>query len=81
MLLLEAGEYGPKWIVSKVAEAMGTTTSLEKLKKQFVEEGLHASIVGKIRVKLPREIQFGGDFEAKLITLACSAASEGREKW
>ena len=33
LLLLDAGEYGPKWIVSKVAEAIGTTTrSLEKLK-------------------------------------------------
>ena len=82
LLLLDAGEYGQKWIVSRVAEALGTTTrSLEKLKKQFVEEGLHASIERKKRVKPPREIQFGGEFEAKLLALACSKAPEGRERW
>jgi len=35
LLLLDAGEQGPKWIVAKVAEALGTTTrSLEHLKGQ-----------------------------------------------
>jgi len=29
----------------------------------------------------PREIQFGGDFEAKLLALACSQPPEGRERW
>ena len=34
LILLDAGEHGPKWIVSKVAEALGTTPrSLEHLKK------------------------------------------------
>ena len=82
LLLLDAGEYGQKWIVSQVAEALGTTPrSLEHLKKRFVEEGLHAAIERKKRVKPPREIQFGGEFEAKLLALACSQAPEGRERW
>ncbi len=29
----------------------------------------------------PREIQFGGDFEARLLALACSEAPEGRSRW
>ena len=30
LLLLDAGEHGPKWVVAQVAEALGTTTrSLE----------------------------------------------------
>ena len=29
----------------------------------------------------PREIQFGGDFEARLLALACSEAPEGRRRW
>ena len=29
----------------------------------------------------PREIQFGGDFEAHLLALACSEAPEGRGRW
>jgi hypothetical protein len=82
LLLLDAGEHGPKWIVAKVAEALGTTSrSLEHLKKRFVEEGLPASIERKKRVKPPREIQFGGEFEAQLLALACSEAPEGRKRW
>ena len=82
LLLLDAGEHGPKWIVAKVAEALGTTPrSLEHLKKRFVEEGLPASIERKKRVKPPREIQFGGEFEAQLLALSCSEAPEGRKRW
>ena len=82
LLLLDAGEYGQRWIVANVSEASGTTPrSLEHLKKRFVEEGLSAAIERKTRVKPPREIQFGGEFEAKLIALACSEAPEGRARW
>ena len=82
LILLDAGEYGPKWVVAKVAEALGTTPrSLEHLKKRFVEEGLSAAIERKKRVTPPREIQFGGEFEAKLLAVACSDAPEGRERW
>jgi len=82
LLLLDAGEQGPKWTVAKVAEALGVTSrSLEKLKKRFVEEGFKAAIERKQRVKPPREIQFGGEFEAQLLALACSDAPEGRERW
>jgi len=82
LLLLDAGEHGPKWIVAKVAEALGVTTrSLEHLKKRFVEEGLVAALERKKRVKPPRAIQFGGEFEAQLLALACSPAPEGRQRW
>jgi len=82
LLLLDAGEFGPKWTVANVAEALGVTTrSLEYLKKRFVEEGFAAAITRKKRVKPPREIQFGGEFEAQLIALACSPAPEGRQRW
>ena len=83
LILLDAGEYGPKWVVAKVfSEALGTTPrSLEHLKKRFVEEGLPAAIERKKRVTPPREIQFGGEFEAKLLAMACSEAPEGRERW
>ena len=82
LLLLDAGEDGPRWIVAKVAEALGVTPrSLEHLKKRFVEEGLAVALERKIRVKPPREIQFGGEFEAHLLALACSIAPEGRKRW
>ena len=70
LLLLDAGEYGLKWIVAQVAEALGRTPrSLEHLKKRFVEECLSAAIERKERVSPPREIVFGGEFEAKLLAL------------
>ena len=82
LLLLDAGEHGPKWVVAKVAEALGTTPrSLEHLKKRFVEDGLPNAIERKKRTTPPREIQFGGEFEAKLLALACSEAPEGRTRW
>jgi hypothetical protein len=82
LLLLDAGEDGPRWMVTKVSEALGTTTrSLEHLKKRFVEEGLSAAIERKKRVTPPREKIFGGELEAHLLALACSEAPEGRERW
>jgi transposase len=82
LLLLDAGEHGPKWHVEKVAEALGVTSrSLEHLKKRFVEQGLSAAIERKERTTPPREIQFGGEFEAQLLALACSKAPEGGKRW
>ncbi len=82
LLLLDAGEHGPRWIVANVAEALGVTSrSLEQLKKRFVEKGITAAIERKRRIKPPREIQFGGEFEAQLLTLACSPAPDGRKRW
>ena len=82
LLLLDAGEHGPNWIVVKVAEALGITSrSLEHLKKRFVEEGILVALERKKRVTPPREIQFGGEFEAHLLALACTEAPEGRKRW
>lgn len=82
LLLLDAGEFGPKWPVNKVAETVGRTSrSMEYLKKRFVEEGLPAAIERKKRETPPRPIQFGGEFEAHLLALACSDAPEGHARW
>jgi len=82
LLLLDAGDFGPKWPVAQVAEAVGKTSrSLEHLKKRFVEEGFPAAIERKKRDTPPREIQFGGEFEAHLLALACSEPPEGRTRW
>ena len=82
LLLLDAGEHGPKWQVAKVAEAIGVTTrSLEGIKKRFVNEGFYVAIERRVREAPPREIQFGGKFEARLIALACTDPPEGRQRW
>ena len=82
LLLCDAGPEGPAWKVEDIAEAMGVTPRMvEHLKKRFVEEGLSATLKRKERETPPREVKFDGAFEARLITLACSKAPDGRQRW
>ena len=82
LLLCDAGPDGPAWTVAVAAEALGVTSrTIEHLKKRFVEDGLEASLVRKIREKPPRDVIFDGAFEARLIALACSDAPEGYQRW
>lgn len=82
LLLCDAGPEGPAWSVADVAEALGITSrTIEHLKKRFVEEGIEAALERKSREKPPRDVIFDGAFEARLISLACSEAPEGYERW
>jgi hypothetical protein len=82
LLLCDAGVDGPAWNVADVAVALGVTSrAIEHLKKRFVEDGMEAALERKPREKPPREVVFDGAFEARLITLACSDAPEGRRRW
>jgi len=82
LLLLDAGDAGPRWTVATVSDAVGLTArSLEHLKARFVEEGLDAALTRKERETPPRKLVFDGEFEAKLIALACGDAPEGRARW
>lgn len=82
LLLCDVGPEGPAWTVASTAEAMGVTPrTIEHLKKRFVEEGLEAALTRKKPDKPPREIVFGGEFEARLVALACSDPPEGRRRW
>lgn len=82
LLLCDAGDGGPAWKVADAAEALGITArTIEHVKKRFVEEGMEAALDRKQLEKPPREIQFDGAFEARLIALACSDAPEGRARW
>lgn len=82
LLLLDAGEYGQKWKVADVAEAVGITSrALEHLKERFVEQGLEDALQRKKRETPPRPIIFDGKFEAKLLQLACSQVPDGYARW
>jgi transposase len=82
LLLCDAGEEGPAWNVSEVAQGLGISSrTIEHWKKRFVEEGLEAALERKRREKAPREVRFDGAFEARLIALACSEAPAGRGRW
>ncbi len=82
LLLCDAGPEGPAWRVADTAEALGVTPrTIEHLKRRLVEEGLEAALTRKQAEKPPREVIFGGEFEAHLIALACSEPPKGRERW
>jgi transposase len=82
LLLCDAGAQGPGWTVADTAAALGVTSrTIEHLKKRFVEEGFEAALQRKPREKPPREVRFDGAFEARLLSLACSDAPEGRRRW
>jgi transposase len=82
LLLCDRGPEGAAWTVEDVSEALGVTPRMiEHLKKRFVEEGLAIALQRKERETPPREVKFDGAFEARLITLACSKAPEGRQRW
>src|SRR5271157_1878921 len=82
LLLCDAGPHGPAWTVPDVAEALGITSrTIEHLKKRFVEDGLEAALERKPLEKPPREVIFDGAFEARLISLACSGAPAGHQRW
>jgi transposase len=82
LLLCDAGIDGPAWNVADVATALGVSSrSIEHLKKRFVEDGLEAALERKPLEKPPREVIFDGAFEARLISLACSEAPAGRQRW
>ena len=82
LLLCDCGEYGPAWKVADVASALGITSrTVEHLKQRFVEEGLDVALERKASSCPPRSIIFDGDFDAKLMALACSPAPAGMARW
>lgn len=81
LLLCDAGPHGAPWRVADVATALGVTSrTIEHLKQRFVEEGLEAALERKPS-RRPREVSFGGEFDAQVTALACSEAPEGRRRW
>ena len=65
-----------------VAARCGVSTSLiYEVSKQFVEEGLEATINRKKRETPPITPIVTGDIEARIIALACSTPPEGYSRW
>ena len=82
LLLCDSGEYGPKWTVQKVSEALGLSPgTINNLKKSVVLNGVEGALERKQRETPPREIRYDGTFEAHVIALACSEPPEGFHRW
>ena len=78
-ILLKADE---GWSDERIVEALGTSGStVERVRRQFVEEGLESAISRRTREIPPITPIFDGEKEARLIQLACSKPPEGHARW
>ncbi len=81
-MLLKAnqGNKGPGWPDVQVAEVFAAhVTTVERLRKRFVEQGLEAALERNKRNNYARKLD--GNGEAHLIAIACSDPPTGRSEW
>lgn len=81
LLKADASPGGPNWKDEQISQSLEVgTATVERVRKQFVEDGLEAALE---RRKPDREYErrLDGVGEAHLIALTCSEAPQGRERW
>ena len=82
LLKADVGEDGPGWPDEKIADALDVTIqTIERIRKQLVEEGLEAVLSRRKYVQKVSRKKLDGDAEAHLIALACTDAPEGYTRW
>jgi len=81
LLKADAGPHGPAWTDAAITDALDVSTStVERVRKRFVEHGLEAAI----RRQPPRREyrrRLDGEQEAHLVALACTSPPVGRRRW
>jgi len=82
LLKADISEAGGGWSDSRIAEALDTSIpTVERTRRQLVEEGFEAVLIRKYNPKSARPRIFDGAAEAKLIALTCGPAPAGYAKW
>ena len=80
LLKADQGNKGPGWPDVQVAEVFAAhVTTVERLRKRFVEQGLEAALERNKRNNYARKLD--GNGEAHLIAIACSDPPTGRSEW
>jgi hypothetical protein len=81
LLLADQAEGGASKSDPEIVEALGCgRASVERIRKQFVEEGLEATLLPKPSRRVYQR-KLDGKAEAHLVALACGAPPEGRSRW
>ena len=79
LLALDRKE-GKNWEYEEIRKAYRTNPStITEIAKRFVMEGLEAAVGRKEQQNRRRKVD--GEVEARIVTIACSEAPEGRERW
>ena len=82
LLKAEVSDAGAGWSDSRIAAALDTSiATVERTRRQLVEEGLEAVLARKYNPNSARPRIFDGAAEAKLIALTLSPALEGFARW
>lgn len=72
---------GPGWNDEEITEGLEVGhATVERVRQQFVEEGLEAAL-DRRKPRRDYRRKLDGDAEAHLIALACGEAPEGRARW
>jgi transposase len=81
LLKADAAGGGPNWNDGAIAEGLEVgQATVERVRKEFVEEGLEAALERrKPRRQYRRKLD--GDGEAHLVALACQKPPDGRSRW
>jgi transposase len=81
LLKADAGPDGPGWDDDAIVQGLEVgRATVERVRKEFVEEGLEAALTRRRpRRQYPRALD--GDAEAHLVALACQKPPEGRSRW
>jgi len=81
LLLADQAEGGPGKADPEIAEAVSCgRATVERVRKQFVEDGLEAALQPKPSSRV-YERKIDGRAEAHLIAVACGAPPKGRARW
>jgi len=82
LLKADVSDAGEGWSDSAIAAALDTSiATIERTRRQLVEEGFEAVLTRKYNPKSARPRIFDGAAEAKLIALTLSPAPDGFARW
>ena len=82
LLKTDVSDAGEGWSDSAIATALDTSiATVERARRQLVEEGFEAVLTRKYNPKSARPRIFDGAAEAKLIALTLSPAPDGFARW
>ena len=82
LLKADVADAGEGWSDSRIAAALDTSiATVERTRRQLVEEGFEAVLRRKYNPNSARPRIFDGVAEAKLIALTLSPAPEGFARW
>jgi transposase len=81
LLKADATRGSPGWNDETIAEGLDVgRATVERVRRQFVEEGLEAALERRKPCRQYRRT-LDGDGEAHLVALACQKPPEGRSRW